>query len=207
MMGLAASLLWSHDMPQRFGPWHSDGACLFDWRLQLGLVLVCCALAGCQRGPRTITTGDEARKEAEAKPVAKVVRPARQKPSVRLRTIRAFREWGVRETAADALARIGDAAVPALIDTLHDPDQEVRAQAAQALARMGPKAGPAIDALVHALDDPNADVRRGAARALGQIGPEAEDAVPALIQAIRDPRNKPREQGVEVETEVPVGTE
>ena len=175
-----------------------------DWRFGFGLLFLCGALAGCQRGPRTIPTSEEAGKAAVAKPKPKVVPPGRPSTVVRLRTLRAFREWGVRETAADALSRIGDAAVPALIETLNDPDQQVRAQAATALARMGPKAGPAIDALVHALDDPNEEVRRGAARALGQIGPEAEEAVPALIQAIKDPRNKPHEQPVEVEKEIGV---
>jgi HEAT repeat protein len=176
----------------------------FDWRVPLVLAMLCCALAGCEKGPRTIPSSEEAGKAAKAKRKPKVVAPAKQPEVVRLRTIRAFREWGVRETAADALARIGDAAVPALVDTLHDPDQEVRAQAAQALARMGAKAAPAVDALVHALDDPNEEVRRGAARALGQIGSEAEEAVPALIKAIKDPRNKPHERPVEVEQELSV---
>jgi HEAT repeat protein len=170
----------------------------------LVVVLAVGALAGCQKGPRTISSTEEAGKAAKAKRTPRVVSPARQPEVVRLRTIRAFREWGVRETAADALARIGDAAVPALIDTLHDSDQEVRAQAALALARMGDKAAPAVDALVHALDDPNEEVRRGAARALGQIGSEAQEAIPALINAIKDPRNKPHAQPAEVEAEVSV---
>jgi HEAT repeat protein len=173
--------------------------------LRLVVALTCCAVVGCQRGPRTIPT-KEAAKADQSKPKAKVVPPAQQPQVVRLRTIRAFREWGVRETAADALARIGDAAVPALIDTLHDPDQEVRAQAALALARMGDRAAPAVDDLVNALNDPNEDVRRGAARALGQIGPEAQEAVPALIKAIKDPRNKQHDQPAEVEKEVIVET-
>lgn len=157
--------------------------------------------AGCQRGPGTISGIEGAGKATAAKKTVVVSPPARGS-AVTVRSIRAFREWGVRETAADALARIGDAAVPALIDTLADPDQEVRAQAARALARMGQKAEPAVPALIHALDDPNQEVRQGAARALGQIGSGAEEAVPALIQAIKDPRNKTRPKAVEVETKV-----
>ncbi len=171
------------------------------WHLATKLAIVSCLLAGCQRGPRTLSTSEELGKAAVAKK-AKVVRPARSAGMVRLRTIRTFREWGVRETAADALARIGDAAVPALIETLHDTDHEIRAQAARALARMGTGAGPAVPALIDALNDPNRDVRQGAARALGQIGPEAEGAVPALVSALKDPRNKPVPVAVEEETTV-----
>lgn len=97
------------------------------------------------------------------------------------------REWTVQQTAADALARIGGSAVPALIATLHDPEPHARAQAAQALARMGPAAKPAVPALIEALSDPDDSVRQSAARALGQIGPDAEDAVPALIELLREP--------------------
>jgi HEAT repeat protein len=157
--------------------------------------MLCCLLAGCQRGPKTNSPAGEAGKADPTKQRVKVVAPAQQQ-LVRFRTL-TFRQWGVRETATDALARIGDAAVPALIETLGDPDQEVRAQAAQALARMGNKAAPAVDALVRALDDPSEEVRRGAARALGQIGSEAEEAVPALIKAIKDPRNGPHAADVE----------
>ncbi|HWB08675.1 MAG TPA: HEAT repeat domain-containing protein [Pirellulales bacterium] len=169
------------------------------WRARSCLAVLACLLAGCQRGPHTISPAERAGKAVERR--AKVA-SSRREPLIRLTTIPAFRQWGVRETAADALARIGDAAVPALIDTLHDPDQEVRAQAAQALARMGGKAAPAVDALIQALDDPNEEVRRGAARALGQIGPEAGEAVPALIKAIKDPRNKKRTEEAEVEVKV-----
>lgn len=176
---------------------------ILNWRKGLVAAVALGALLGCERGPRTISSLEEAGK---AKSTPRVVPPAQRPAVVKLRTLRAFREWGVRETAADALARIGEAAVPALIDTLHDPDQGVRAQAAMALARMGDKAAPAVDALVQALNDPNEDVRRGAARALGQIGSDAQEAIPALIEAIKDPRNKPHDQPAEVEAEVPVVT-
>jgi HEAT repeat protein len=180
-------------------------ASVTNHRLCVSVVLV--SILGCQRGPR-MQSEDEAAKAAVARPKAKAVKPASETEIVRLRTVRAFRQWGVRETAADALARIGDPAVPALIDTLHDPDQSIRAHAAQALARMGPKAAPAVPELILALDDPDREVRQGAARALGQIGPDAEEAVPALIKALKDPRNKPIVEPLEVERDVvaPTGT-
>lgn len=108
-----------------------------------------------------------------------------------------LREWGVRQTATDSLARIGPAAIPALIDALKDPNAEVRDRAAQALARMGPPARQAVPQLIAALQDPDWKVRRSAARALGQIGPDAEKAVPALIEIIRDPasdKNNPDDE-------------
>lgn len=104
--------------------------------------------------------------------------------------VRAFREWGVADTAADALARIGDAAVPSLIEGLADSSPLVRAQVARALARMGPRAHAAVPALIIALEDEDLVVRMNAARALGQIGPEAQEAVPALIRALKDPANQ-----------------
>lgn len=156
---------------------------------------VCLASTSC--GPRfanqPATDGKTKTDAQSAEPKAKVVRPAKPQEAERLRVVRAFRDWGVRETAADALARIGDAAVPSLVETLEDPDRDVRAQAARALARMGPRAEPAIPALIAALNDSDKEVRMGAARALGQIGPAASEAVPDLINAIKDPRNKPAE--------------
>lgn len=96
-------------------------------------------------------------------------------------------QWGLPETAADALARIGPTAVPALMKALQDADPKVRTRAAQAFARMGPEASDAVPALTRALADKDPDVRRYAARALGQIGPAAETAIPALVMAMSEP--------------------
>lgn len=104
-----------------------------------------------------------------------------------LTNINLMPEWGLRETAADALARIGPASIPALLRALESEDPAVRARATLAFARMGPEASPAVGALARALQDPDADVRRGAARALGQIGPAAETAIPALAAAMTRP--------------------
>lgn len=97
----------------------------------------------------------------------------------------ALREWSVTETVVDALARIGPDAIEPLVTTLASDDPEVRARAAQALARMGPTAEPAVPALIQALSDEDPRVRQAAARALGQIGPAARSAVPALIRTLR----------------------
>ena len=95
------------------------------------------------------------------------------------------RESTVGEAAADALARIGTQAVPALVEALHDPKPRVRELAALALARMGPEAETSVPELIMALQDSDLEVQRSAARALGQIGPEANQAIPALLETIR----------------------
>ena len=101
-----------------------------------------------------------------------------------------YHPWGVKETAVDALGRIGEGAVPNLIDALSASDPRVRAQAARALARIGPDAKEAVPTLMQHLNDPDEDVRQSSARALGQIGPAAEPAVPALIAVIESADGK-----------------
>jgi len=93
-------------------------------------------------------------------------------------------DWSLKETAADALARIGESAVPSLAQALAAPEVSVRLNAARALARIGPEAKSAVPALVTALNDADPLVRITAARALGQIGADASSAIPALIRAM-----------------------
>ncbi|HUY92776.1 MAG TPA: HEAT repeat domain-containing protein [Pirellulales bacterium] len=148
--------------------------------LAAAAVLAC--FSGC--GPRTTApvSTPPPREEVEA------LKPVIDRPGMRV--VKMFREWDVADTAADALARIGDAAAPTLIEGLADPNPIVRAQVARALARMGPKAQSAVPALIVALEDEDVAVRLNAARALGQIGVEAQEAVPALMRALKDPANQ-----------------
>ncbi len=114
--------------------------------------------------------------------------PAQEEPSStppRPGQLPSFRQWGLLETAVDALARIGADAVAPLIETLADRDPQVRANAARALSLMGAQAEPAVPALIDALEDEDEQVRANAARALGQIGPAARQAIPALIESLR----------------------
>jgi len=97
----------------------------------------------------------------------------------------AYRDWTVKETAVDALARIGESAVPVLIEALSDPNPDVRKQAARSLARMGDAGKAAVPVLIERLQDPDEEVRQAAARALGQMGAAAAEAVPALIAIIK----------------------
>jgi len=88
----------------------------------------------------------------------------------------------VREAAAAALGRIGDAAaVPGLLAALRDESRQVREAAAEALGEIG---APAVPGLLAALRDADWRVRRAAAAALGEIGDAA--AVPGLLAALRD---------------------
>jgi len=79
--------------------------------------------------------------------------------------------------------------VPVLIKGLHDPDREVRFNAAfglEALAFMGGDAKPAIPALVETLKDSHPSARASAATALGHIHSEPGVVVPALMEMLRD---------------------
>ena len=89
----------------------------------------------------------------------------------------------VRDSAGDALAMIGEPALPALVAALSDGRDGVRVRAAGALrkivvgalvgrqsAEFEPQFWPAIGALFTALNDPNRLVRHNAYEALGRLG-------------------------------------
>jgi HEAT repeat protein len=117
----------------------------------------------------------------------------------------------VRLKKVAALGEKGKAAVPELIEALHDDDVKVRTAAGGALGRMGPDAlaavptlrdgqdenvwmaavlqqmgEPAAVALGESLKDPNPIVRFNAARALQHVGPHTKAALPALTAALGD---------------------
>jgi hypothetical protein len=98
--------------------------------------------------------------------------------------VKPFSQWTEEDTAADALGRIGPAAVPALAEALKSEDADVRLKAVQVLARMGSDAKEAVPDLVVLLDDPDERIRKAATRTLGRIGPEAAPAVPALMRSL-----------------------
>jgi HEAT repeat protein len=113
------------------------------------------------------------------------------------------KDAGVRELIAHALGEIAKAikdrrgpdenrmvdqlVVDALSDTLkHDKSEKVRKACAQALARCGEDAAPAVANLAEALRDKDADVRMAAAEALGRVGQRAAPAVERLSEALKD---------------------
>lgn len=96
------------------------------------------------------------------------------------------REGWLRQTAADALGKIGEPSVePFLIQTLRDPEPAVRAAAVRSLGRLSPKSQGAGAVLLSLLRDPDLAVRRAAAQALGTIdGPAA--LAPAVAAHLTD---------------------
>lgn len=84
--------------------------------------------------------------------------------------------------SASAKARLGESVL-----LLGDPDEDVRAAAAESLGLIGPAAKPAIPALIGALHDSSAEVRALAAQALGKLGVEARAAAGPLRELHDDP--------------------
>lgn len=93
----------------------------------------------------------------------------------------------IRLNAAYALGEIRtplDTILPALINTLTDPEWNVRRLVVRALATIGT---PAVDSLIVALNSPNADLRRMAERALNDIGtPQARKAIADAKKGLAD---------------------
>jgi hypothetical protein len=71
---------------------------------------------------------------------------------------------------------------PELTQQLGASSVNERVEAADALAKLGSRAAPAVPRLIKALDDEEVRVKRSAATALGMIGPAALPAFPALVQ-------------------------
>jgi HEAT repeat protein len=94
---------------------------------------------------------------------------------------------GADETTAhhalDAVAALGPAAVPRLVDALKH--QKLRAQVAYTLGQIGPPAAPAAGELAKLLSSNDTKLVTEAALALAKIGPAAAAAVPALTAALK----------------------
>ncbi len=89
------------------------------------------------------------------------------------------KDEAVASEAANALAELGSAAEPTLIDALDDKSSRVRTLAAGALGTN--RARAAVSQLAGLLDDDSPLVRATAARSLGQIGPAASASSTALL--------------------------
>ena len=88
--------------------------------------------------------------------------------------------------AAYALSAGGEAAVEDLQAALKHDSDTVRGHAAFALGDMGPSARESVSALAGALNDKSEWVRHHVAEALGTISVNPEVAVPALSRALED---------------------
>ena len=78
-----------------------------------------------------------------------------------------------------------------LVAALKDSDADVRANLAQALAKIGP---PAVDPLIEALDDALPERRGGAAYALGLLGPLGKPSLSKLLELLDDKDTEVRRQ-------------
>ncbi|HTL18019.1 MAG TPA: HEAT repeat domain-containing protein, partial [Patescibacteria group bacterium] len=78
-------------------------------------------------------------------------------------------------------------AVPLLLKSLSDADQDVAAYAATGLGFMHVSNSIVIPALTEKLQSTNAHIRGAADAALARFGPEARDAILALLQTLSDP--------------------
>lgn len=85
------------------------------------------------------------------------------------------------EGAINALAALGEPAMPQLKDALRDPDENVRLAAVHALAKLNTPA--VVEPLLIALNDESSDIRTEAVRALGEL--RDRRAVQPLLQQAR----------------------
>jgi len=92
------------------------------------------------------------------------------------------------ERAATALAVLGPAAEPALLDLVYALAYDEESVAVAVSSAIVPLGGHAVGALRQCADDPNFFVRRRAIAILGRIGPAAAPAAEALATALSDPQ-------------------
>jgi HEAT repeat protein len=92
-----------------------------------------------------------------------------------------------------ALIRMGEPAVPELVEMLKGEDPRQRNLAAATLWGMGPRGKAAVPALADTLSDRDPALRTSVAMALESMGPEAREAVPALVKVLGDRDTRTRQ--------------
>jgi len=97
--------------------------------------------------------------------------------------LRSHDNAGLRNSAVEALTKLGVAAVPFLQPYASDADHDVRKFVIDIMGSIGDSS--AVVTLIHALADPDANVCAAAAENLGKIGDT--QAVPHLLQALANP--------------------
>jgi HEAT repeat protein len=88
-----------------------------------------------------------------------------------------------RRAALDAVATLGEPAVPRLIEGLKD--KELRSHAVYVLGQIGPKAHAATEPLAGLLNEDDVELQREVLAALSKIGPGAAAAVPMLVEVLK----------------------
>lgn len=144
-------------------------------------------------------------------PVHSGSEPALSADRVVIEAVAALRVPELRDVALNTLTRAGDAAIPAVLLLLHDPDRQIRQIAAIATARIrdrrilpqlvrvahwtfnyasAPRDPHAVPALLEALVVGSPPTRVGVAIALGRLAQQnvpVARAVPELIELLNDP--------------------
>jgi len=107
----------------------------------------------------------------------------------------ASNDLGTYQRAAQGIAALGPAAIPAipvLVQTLKQ-DQHRIGFATHDVARVLGKLGaPALPAVLEAFHSPDVEMRLGAIDALGELGPVARPTVPELLELLRHPNSDHR---------------
>jgi HEAT repeat protein len=143
------------------------------------------------RGLTALLADDKSEWEALQEPVLQAlaqVGPAARSAVPALVKVLRDQPGSVETTMAQALANIGSAAVPELVEELRQGAPRSRLRALACLEAMGRPARTALPGLVGLLRDQGEDVRLAAVQALGGIGPDASTALPALLEALREGR-------------------
>jgi HEAT repeat protein len=95
-----------------------------------------------------------------------------------------------RFAAAFGLSQHGPEAVdalPALVEALNDPDENVRLMVADAVCAIADDPGRGLDVLIQLLGHENPALRNCAAHGISDLGRKAAPATGALIEAANDP--------------------
>jgi len=100
------------------------------------------------------------------------------------------------ERALTALASIGPAAVPAVIDILSTTHFSGHWIMQNCLGILGTNAAPVVPILIKNLRNPDEQVAQNSALSLGAVGCDPERSVSALIEVLGDPRPKVRKAAI-----------
>jgi HEAT repeat protein len=129
---------------------------------------------------------DNGQRESAASEVSALSIEEQKQIATRLTPLLIGSDTEQRERAAEALAKLGPAAepaIPALRQNLADDFPYVRIRSAEALSQIGLAAIPAF---IDALKNNNNEVRLVAVQALSRLGAESKPAIPALVTVLGD---------------------
>ena len=97
------------------------------------------------------------------------------------KALAAERHPRTRLTMLATTCRLAQTLLPEIVAAIDDKQASLRLAAAQAMARLGPRAAPARAKLLGILGEPNRNVAKAAGEALAAIGPEVLDGLLPLL--------------------------